>query len=127
MLAKALQAIEKPPKKPPKKPLKKLINEQVEALDEANLEAFNESLPEFSKSERIELAYKAWKELDNMSIRKAARIHGISYTTLLGRTKGTLSDTASRQARQRLLVGEEEALQSWLLQLNQWGQLARIS
>ena len=62
-----------------------------------------------------------------MLIRKAARIYRISRSTLHGRTKGALSDEASRQARQRLSIREEEALQSWLLQLNKWGWPARIS
>ena len=122
MPTKALQAIKKPCKKAPKKPIEEPLLE-----DQPNPDTFDESLPEFSRSERIELAYKAWQESNDMSIRKAARIYGISRSTLHRRTKGALSNKASRQARQRLSVGEEEALQLWLLQLNKWGWPARIS
>src|SRR5450432_101583 len=98
MPTKALQTVAKPSKKPPAKPPKKLIEELIEA--------FNESLPEFSRSERVQLAYKAWKESEGaISIRQAARTYGINYTTLLRRTKGALSQEASRQVRQRLSVG----------------------
>jgi hypothetical protein len=128
MPTKALQTVAKPSKKPPAKLSKKPPAKPPKKLIEEPIEAFNESLPEFSRSERVQLAYKAWKESEGaISIRQAARTYGINYTTLLGRTKGALSQEASRQVRQRLSVGEEEALQSWLLQLNKWGWPARIN
>ena len=54
-------------------------------------------------------------------MRKAARIFGISWTTLQGRINGAVSKAEACQERQRLCVTEEEAIRDWLLDLSSWG------
>jgi hypothetical protein len=51
---------------------------------------------EFSKAERLDLAYRAWKSDGNTdSICKLATIFGVSHTSLYRRTKGTPLKTES--------------------------------
>jgi Tc5 transposase DNA-binding domain/helix-turn-helix, Psq domain len=85
-------------------------------------------VPEFSKAERLDLAYRAWKSEDNTtSMRKLATMYGVSYASLYGRTKGAISKVESNQAKQRLCPGEEESLKDWCIQLAKWGWPPRIS
>ena len=81
---------------------------------------------ELPLSDRIELAFHAWKANPKLSIRKAHRQFGVSYTTLYGRIKGAKPRKEASQARQRLSVGEEEALQDWIIQLSNWGWPCQI-
>src|SRR5436190_1389619 len=77
---------------------------------------------ELSKAVRIDLAHQAWKDANGqLSLEKAARIFGISPTTLHGRIHGALSKAQASQAMQRLTVAEEEAIRDWLLELLGWG------
>src|SRR6266480_1859128 len=86
-----------------------------------------EDLPELPKDERISLAHKAWKDANGqLSIKKAARIFGVSWTTLQGRINGAVSKAQAGQMRQRLSVAEEEVIRDWLLDLSSWGWPIRI-
>ena len=82
---------------------------------------------EFSKAERLDIAYRAWKSDDNTeSIRKLAAIYGVPHTSLYGRTKGAMSKTEAHQSMQLLSLEEEEALRDWCIQLAKWGWPPRI-
>jgi len=51
-------------------------------------------VPEFSKAERLDMAYRAWKSDSNTdSIRKLATNFGVPSSSLFGRIKGALSKT----------------------------------
>jgi hypothetical protein len=83
--------------------------------------------PDLSKAERIDLAFQAWKDANGqLSMRRAARIFGVSWTTLQGRIKGACPKAQASQAMQRLSVAEEDAIRDWLLELSSWGWPIRI-
>ena len=83
---------------------------------------------ELPYSERIDMALNAWKQGNGtISLKKAAKQHGVTYSTLQARTKGSNSRVSASQARQRLSVQEEEALKRWILQLGAWGWPPLIS
>jgi len=82
---------------------------------------------EFSKAERLEMAYRAWKSDGNTdSIRKLATKFGVPYASLHGRTKGVLSRKEYYEHQQLLCPGEEESLKDWCIQLARWGWPLRI-
>jgi len=92
-----------------------------------------EDPPELSKAVRIDLAYQAWKDANKhdprkkqLSIKKAARIFGVSYTTLYDRIHGAIPKALANQAMQRLTIAEEEAIRDWLLDLAGWGWPLRV-
>ena len=79
-------------------------------------------VPEFSKAERLDLAYRAWKSDNNTdSIRKLAMRFGVPASTLHDRTKGAISKVEAIQAKQLFSPGEEETLKDWCIQLAKWG------
>ena len=79
-------------------------------------------VPEFSKADRLDMAYRAWKSDGNTeSIRKLATKFGVSHSSLHGRTKGALSQREFDQSQQLLCPGEEECLKDWCVQLAKWG------
>src|SRR5450432_912354 len=74
-------------------------------------------VPEFSKAERLDMAYKAWSSDGNTtSIWKLAAMYGVLYATLHGRTKGAASKLESIQSKQLLSPAEEECLREWCIQ-----------
>ena len=74
--------------------------------------------PEVPKDQRVALAQQAWEESKGaLSMRSAARTYGVGYSTLRDRINGAIPKVLAIQARQRLLVGEEECLRDWILQL----------
>jgi len=80
-----------------------------------------------SKAQRTALAYQAWIDGNGkLSMQKAAAMYGIGYSTLRSCINGAIPKAEASQAMQRLSVGEEEALQDWLLHLASWGWLLRI-
>jgi hypothetical protein len=82
---------------------------------------------EIAKAQRIALAHQAWTAANgDLSIKKAARTYGVTYSTLHRRINGTIPKVEASQAMQRLSVGEEEALRDWILQLASWGWPPRI-
>src|SRR5450432_4672405 len=84
-------------------------------------------VPEFSKAERLDMAYKAWSSDGNTtSIWKLATMYGVPYATLHGRTKGAASKLESIQSKQLLSPAEEECLRDWCIQLAKWGWPPRI-
>jgi helix-turn-helix, Psq domain len=83
--------------------------------------------PELSKAMRIDLAHQAWKNANGkLSMKKAARIFGVSFSTLQGQINGAIPKAQASQAMQRLTVGEEEAICDWLLELSSWGWPVRV-
>jgi len=85
-------------------------------------------VPEFSKADRLDMAYRAWKSDSNTdSIRKLAAKFGVSHTSLYGRTKGARSQREFHESQQLLCPGEEECLKDWCIQLAKWGWPPRIS
>jgi hypothetical protein len=77
---------------------------------------------------RVDMAFDAWKRAaGTISLRKAARMHGISYHTVRGRSKGAVSRKQHSQDMQRLSVQEEGLLRKWVLQLGAWGWPPLIS
>ena len=84
-------------------------------------------VPEFSKAERLDMAYRAWKSDSNTdSIRKLATKFGVPSSSLFGRIKGAVSKAEAIQAKQLLCPGEEESLRDWCIQLSKWGWPPRI-
>src|ERR1700722_176770 len=84
-------------------------------------------LPEVPKDQRVALAQQAWEESKGaLSMRSAARTYGVGYSTLRDHINGAIPKVLAIQARQRLLVGEEECLRDWILQLASWGWPPRI-
>ncbi|OXV05136.1 hypothetical protein Egran_07096 [Elaphomyces granulatus] len=78
--------------------------------------------PDLSKAERIGLAFQAWKDANGqLSMRRAARIFDVSWTTPQGRIKGACPKAQASQAMQRLSVAEEDTIRDWLLELSNWG------
>jgi len=77
---------------------------------------------------RVDMAFDEWKRSSGtISIRKAARKHGVSYHTVRGRIKGAVSRKQHSHDMQRLSVQEEGLLRKWVLQLGAWGWLPLIS
>jgi hypothetical protein len=94
---------------------------------DASVDSDTNDQPDPSKTERIELAHIAWRDANGqLSIKKAARIFGISYSTLRGRINGAVSKQQANQAMQRLTVAEEEAIRDWLLSMASWGWPIRV-
>jgi hypothetical protein len=92
---------------------------QTTDIDQMELEI---DQPELSTAERIDTAFNAWKEANGtISLRKAAKQHGIGFGTLQARSKGSTSRESANQAKQRVSVQEEEAIRRWILQLGAWG------
>src|SRR5271170_3508751 len=84
-------------------------------------------VPEFSNAERLDMSHRAWQRPDRtMSIRKIAKVYGVSQSTLQKQTKGTISKAEANQALQRLSPGEEDCLRDWCMQLARWGWPLRI-
>jgi len=84
-------------------------------------------VPEFTKAQRLDLAVKAWEEADSsIAIRTIAKKYEVCHETLRKRIKGAKSKVEEGQARQRLSVGEEESLVSWIRQLGEWGWPPRV-
>jgi Tc5 transposase DNA-binding domain len=84
-------------------------------------------IPEFSTAERLDMAYRAWKDTGNtLSLRAIASKFQVSRTTLQGRAKGAIPKRESNAAKRRLCVGEEEALKDWCIQLAKWGWPPRV-
>jgi hypothetical protein len=84
-------------------------------------------VPEFSKVERLDMAYRAWKSDGNTdSIYKLATNFGVPYSSLRDRTKGALSSKEFHESQQLLGPGEEECLKDWCIQLAKWGWPLRI-
>jgi transposase len=78
--------------------------------------------PELSKAERLDMAVQAWHAANGaLSYEKAAKKHGVNYSTVRNRCKGAVSKKETNQAKQRLSVAEEEAIRKWVLQLGAWG------
>ena len=73
------------------------------------------------------MAFKAWQASQgSLSMAKAGRTHGISYSTLYGRIHGAVSRKEDAQRRQRLSLEEERCLVLWVQQLEAWGWLPRV-
>jgi hypothetical protein len=84
-------------------------------------------VPEFSKAERLDIAYRAWKSDGNTdSIQKLATKFGVLAMSLHRRIKGALSKKEAIQAKQLLCPREEESLKDWCIQLAKWGWPPRI-
>jgi hypothetical protein len=58
---------------------------------------------------------------EEVSIRKAAKYHGLNWERLRNRLAGSKSRQAEMESRQRLSPVEEQILVDWLLQLHRWG------
>jgi Tc5 transposase DNA-binding domain len=83
---------------------------------------------EFSKAERLDIAYRAWKSDSNTdSIQKLAMKFGVLYASLQGRIKGAIPIKELYQSQQLLCPREEESLKDWCIQLARWGWPPRIS
>jgi hypothetical protein len=67
---------------------------------------------ELADTVRLEMAFDAWKDAnDHLSIRKAARQHGIPWETLRDRIKGAKPKAVDVESRQRLSAKEEMVIQ----------------
>src|SRR5450432_1107832 len=90
---------------------------------ENNSESAHAQLP---RSQRIALAYQAWKDADGqISMKKAARMFNVSSSTLQGRIKGAIPKEQASQAMQKLSKEQEDALVEWIDLLTSWGWPAR--
>src|SRR5436305_12537568 len=79
--------------------IKELIEDDIE--DQPGIKDDTEDQPELPKDVRIGLSYKAWKDANGqLSMRKAARIFRISWTTLQGHINGAVSKAEACQERQ---------------------------
>ena len=77
--------------------------------------------------DRVQLAVSAWKNANGtLSMREAARQHGISKSTLDYRIRGHMTATARNQKQQRLTPEEESALVNWILSLQALGWPPRV-
>ena len=62
---------------------------------------------------RLQLAYQTWKQGNgDISIAKAADMHGVSKSTLRDHINGAILKIEASQKMQRLSLGEEEVLAS---------------
>jgi hypothetical protein len=76
---------------------------------------------------RINLAHEAWiKHGNTTSVRKIAQAYSIVLSTLQARINGRLSQLEANQAIQPLTIGEEDALEDWMLELASWGWPIRL-
>ena len=86
--------------------------------------------PEFLKifyNERLQLAQKTWKENNRaILVTKVADMYEVKKSILRDRINGAISKAEANQNMQRLSLGEEEALASWILLLASWGWLVKI-
>jgi len=82
---------------------------------------------ELPRSQRIDLAYKVWKDAAGaLSKTTAAADYGIPKSTLIGRINGATSSVIARQRKQRLSPEEESVLVKWITRLQVWGWPARV-
>src|SRR5947207_1545554 len=89
--------------------IEELIEDDIE--DQPGIEDDTEDQPELPKDVRIGLSHKAWKDANGqLSMRKAARIFGISRTTLQGCINSAVSKAEACQERQRLCVTKKEVI-----------------
>ena len=88
---------------------------------------FDSDLEELPKSIRISMAHEAWKAANrSLSIRKAARQHGIAYHTLIDRIHGAILRQEANKAMQKLSPAEELCLIEWSKDLHGWGWPAHV-
>jgi helix-turn-helix, Psq domain/Tc5 transposase DNA-binding domain len=81
----------------------------------------NDELP---IEERIEMALTA---IDSgLSLRKAAKVHGIPRSTLSDRKRGIATRDIAHKKMQRLTPEEEHSLANWARDLHAWGWPARV-
>ena len=74
-----------------------------------------ETLP---KEQRIALALKAHEDRKGKpSLKKAAKMYSIGYSTLRDRKNSAILKAEASQAMQRLSPVEEEVLRDWILKL----------
>ena len=63
-------------------------------------------------AKRLTNAFEAWQAAKgSLSIQKAARSHGVTYSTLHGRINGAKSRKEDAESRQRLTKEEEKCLE----------------
>jgi hypothetical protein len=92
-------------------PVKK--NPQVDFPDEPD---------ELPYEERITLAWEAYLDANgHLSIRKAAKRHGVDWERLRDRINGKKSKAEDVASRQRLGPREEKIIEQHILQLDVWG------
>ena len=86
-----------------------------------------DNIPELTKEERLHLAHQAACEAgENNSLSEIARKFGVAYATLWARkNQGAVSRKEDAAKRQKLSVGEEDALRDWIILLTSWGWPAR--
>ena len=83
---------------------------------------------EVSKQERLNLAVIACQNNEKkLSIRKIARQHGLSESTLRGRLNGRQAREIAYIPRQKLSVEQEEALAHWAKLMHSWGWPPRVN
>ncbi|EDO04977.1 hypothetical protein SS1G_07461 [Sclerotinia sclerotiorum 1980 UF-70] len=80
-----------------------------------------------SKEARINLAIEAIRISQNLSIRKAAKLYNIPYTTLTSRMNGILPLTERRSANHKMTELEEKSLLQYILDMDERGFSPRIS
>ena len=96
-------------------------------VDDAILSHDDDSLEDLPKDIRIALAHKAWIDAKGkLSQNKAARIFGVSPSTLKDRIAGAILKAIASQAMQRLTIAEEDAIRDWILELLSWGWPIRV-
>ena len=93
-----------------------------------NLQSLGFDGEELAKPVRIQMAFDAYKAANGtLSLRKAARQHGITFESLRGRVnRGAVSRQQANEDMQRLSALEEDILRDWCTQLESWGWPARI-
>ncbi|EDO04891.1 hypothetical protein SS1G_07374 [Sclerotinia sclerotiorum 1980 UF-70] len=80
-----------------------------------------------SKEARINLAIKAIRTSQNLSIRKAAKLYNIPHTTLTSRMNGILPFTEHRSANHKMTELEEKSLLQYILDIDERGFSPRIT
>lgn len=75
---------------------------------------------------RILLAISAIKNRENpLTIRKAARLYDVPFTTLQNRLRGTIAQIERRPSGHKLTITEEETLLQWILSRDRRGMPPR--
>jgi hypothetical protein len=84
------------------------------------------SSKEVSKQERLNLALIACQNNEKkLSIRKIARQHSLSESTLRGRLNGRQAREIAYIPRQKLSVKQKDALAHWATLMHSWGWPSR--
>ena len=70
---------------------------------------------------RIQKAMTAYAAGKSSSLRKAAEVYGLAYTTLYRRVHGSLTRVQGHAHQQLLSAAEERAILHWIIKLEEWG------